>query len=86
MDRIAYILESRVNKEITLISGKRSAEAMEWIISSLLGALCTGNLCQKDNERILALLANYLVNAQWKASAEHSIERMVCSNCLTTNP
>lgn len=78
MGRVSYILESRVNKEMSLISGKRSAEATEWIISSLLEALCTGNLCRKDRERILALLADYLVDAQWKPSGEHSIERMVC--------
>lgn len=82
MDRIAHILESRVNKEVTLISGKRSAEVMKWIVFSLLEVLCDWHLGRMNGARIIALLADYLVNAQWKIPAGHSIQKMVFSSYL----
>ncbi|KAL4067040.1 hypothetical protein V8B97DRAFT_2009689 [Scleroderma yunnanense] len=84
MARIVYFLESRVNKEIALISEKRSAEPIKWIVTSLLEALCTGNLLREDGERILALLTSYLANAQYKSSVEHSIQKMISDRDWST--
>ncbi|KAG6334710.1 hypothetical protein ID866_4370 [Astraeus odoratus] len=77
VELIAFILESRVNQEIKLMSERYSANVMKRIISSLLEVLWTDSLPVEDSDRILNLLVNYFKDEQWSPSVENAIHTMI---------
>ncbi|KAI6043993.1 hypothetical protein EDC04DRAFT_2562108 [Pisolithus marmoratus] len=76
-EAIVNIVESRVNKELELITGKRSVDVVKRLSFSLLEVLCLGSSQGEDKERILALLTEYLTSERWRPAVESSIQKVI---------
>ncbi|KIO14193.1 hypothetical protein M404DRAFT_121469 [Pisolithus tinctorius Marx 270] len=76
---IVNIVETRVNKELVLITGRHSMDVMKRLSFSLLEVLCLSSSREEDKGKILALLAEYLMSERWRPAVESSIQKVI--NC-----
>ncbi|KAI6019882.1 hypothetical protein F5J12DRAFT_911393 [Pisolithus orientalis] len=76
---IVNIVETRVNKELVLITGRYSMDVMKRLSFSLLEVLCLSSSREEDKGKILALLTEYLMSERWRPAVESSIQKAI--NC-----